>query len=92
MPARYNRSTLLKFAIGTAVFVVATEVFNRLLSEALVQYEMWATHAASRTELSDDYRMRLIGILIIYPLSAGLAAGVAAITVGIPWLHRVRRQ
>lgn len=87
---------LVKKSIVTAlVFVTAAILLRVVLTELLVRYEMWSTGAVVRAELSEDYGMGMMGLLVVDPgaiLGALVAAAMSWVTLSRhnPPLHATR--
>jgi hypothetical protein len=73
---------VLKRTVASACAVLVATVLGRwLLTEALVAYEVWSTSVSARVDLSEDFGMGMVGLLIIDPvaLAGGLIAGAATL-------------
>lgn len=44
-------------------------LYNYLLTEAAVWFQLWSTGASHRSELADDLGFGLLGFLVVLPLS-----------------------
>lgn len=71
----------VRTAVATAIsLVLATILLRWVFAELLARYEMWSTGALSRAELSEDYGMGMMGLLVVEPAAIAGGLAVAAIT------------
>ena len=60
-------------ALTLATFLFILLAANYLLGEVAVYYEMWTTGTTVRAELSEDYGLGMLGLLVIFPVSVFVA-------------------
>jgi hypothetical protein len=71
---------LKKISLSSVAFALAFLVAYYLLGESAVYYEMWATGAATRVELADDFGLGILDFFIVLPASALIAFVTAWLT------------
>ncbi|WP_419570674.1 hypothetical protein [Rheinheimera sp.] len=64
---------LLRLGLSLLVLIGSFMLYDYLLTEAAVLYQLWATGTSQRAELADDLGFGLLGFLVVLPLSALLA-------------------
>ena len=64
---------LLRLGLSLLVLIGSFMLYEYLLTEAAVLYQLWSTGATHRSELADDLGFGLLGFLVVLPLSALLA-------------------
>ena len=78
------KNTVLTFATFLFVLLAA----NYLLGEAVVYYEMWSTGTTVRADLSEDYGLGMLGLLVVFPTSVV----VALVSGWLTWRILTRRR
>ena len=69
-----------RIALTCTVVIGTLVVANFVLGEVAVFFEMLATGADTRAELSEDYGLGLLGVLVVFPVSGVLALACGWIT------------
>lgn len=64
---------ILRFGLCLLTLIASFALYEYLLTEAAVLYQLWSTGASQRAELADDMGFGLLGFLVVLPLSASLA-------------------
>ena len=75
-------------AVTISVFLITLLIANYVLGEAAVCYEMWATGTTTRAELSEDYGLGMLGLLVVLPASVLVAIASGWLT----WSKLSRRR
>ena len=61
---------LIRFLISVAALPVSFFALEWAFSELIVRYEMWATGATSRAQLTDDFGLGLLLVGVALPAAA----------------------
>ncbi len=89
MPKNIVRQIAL-VALSSVIFLLAFLLFNYVLSEVAVYYEMATTGAKVRAELGDDFGLGILLMFVVVPVSfvAAFCVGLGCWFVGWRQLRR----